>query len=79
MADDPSIHAARVFALWTEHLATMLKCPYADAAAFAIKLTPLVTLMQDPDFCDKLDRYVKAVAVKVPKAKTKTDEGATIQ
>ncbi len=65
MSDHPDadkVVQIRAFALWTEHVAKLLDCSYADAAVFLAKLSPLVDLMRDQDFQEKLARFGKAVA-----------------
>lgn len=58
---DPAI-AVRAFAIWTEHVATLLSCSYADAALFLLKLGPFVAIMKDVDFQEKLQRFYAVIA-----------------
>lgn len=62
MSDTPQTVAVRAFAVWTTRIAAILDCSYEDAAVFLMKLGPMITLMQDRDFQDKLTRVSTAVA-----------------
>jgi hypothetical protein len=58
MADDTTRTVA-VFAALTAKASVALNCSYEEAAVFLVKLAPLVTLLQDADFQDKLRRYAQ--------------------
>ncbi|HAM40681.1 MAG TPA: hypothetical protein DCP69_04930 [Candidatus Omnitrophica bacterium] len=68
----------RAFAAWTTHIATLLDCSYEDAAVFLVKLAPLIVLMQDRDFQDKLTRVSNACAAHPLAVEQPTPQGKAI-
>jgi len=64
VSSDDQIKAVRAFATTTEQAAAILRCSYADAATFLMKLGPFVATLQDRDFREKLDRYCQALTQK---------------
>jgi hypothetical protein len=81
MADTPNIHAVAVFASLTAKASVALNCSYEEAAVFLVKLAPLVTLLQDADFQDKLRRYAQAFNAQpqdAPTSESKAPQGKGI-
>ncbi len=75
--DADKLIAVRAFAIWTEQVAILLRCSYADAAVFLLKVGPLVPLLQDATFRAQLTTYCEALKT-VPPVAAETPQGKAI-